>query len=181
MRTAFNAHVEEMGGKKKLALDSSAYFRHAVNQLKVGQKLTITLDLKHPVRSMRQHRFYFAYLELITDKIYQGDVLKVLKTFPNESIDCIITSPPYYGLRDYGVEGQIGLELSEEYIKIAKERTYPKNAVYLTSPRFLLEWKHVSSWKRRFFGGVSCFQEYKHRALLCSKKRSFIGAARVTR
>ena len=30
-----------------------------------------------------------------TNKIYQGDVLEVLKTFPDESINCIITSPPY--------------------------------------------------------------------------------------
>ena len=37
-----------------------------------------------------------------TNKIYQGDVLEVLKTFPDESVDCIITSPPYWGLRDYG-------------------------------------------------------------------------------
>jgi DNA modification methylase len=51
------------------------------------------------------------------NKIYQGDSLEVLKTFPSESIDCIITSPPYYGLRDYGVEGQIGQEKTpQEYI-----------------------------------------------------------------
>ena len=51
------------------------------------------------------------------NKIYQGDSLQVLKTFPNESIDCIITSPPYYGLRDYGIEGQIGQEKTpQEYI-----------------------------------------------------------------
>ena len=37
-------------------------------------------------------------------KIYNGDTLKVLKTLPNESVDCIITSPPYWGLRDYGEE-----------------------------------------------------------------------------
>ena len=36
------------------------------------------------------------------NKIIQGDVLEVLKTLPDESVDCIITSPPYYGLRDYG-------------------------------------------------------------------------------
>ena len=36
--------------------------------------------------------------------IYQGNVLDVLKTFPDESVDCIITSPPYWGLRDYGEE-----------------------------------------------------------------------------
>ena len=47
----------------------------------------------------------------------QGDCLEVLKTLPSESIQCVVTSPPYYGLRDYGVSGQIGLEQSpEEYV-----------------------------------------------------------------
>ena len=51
-------------------------------------------------------------------KIYIGDTLEVLKTLPDESVDCIITSPPYWGLRDYGVEGQIGLEPTlEEYLQ----------------------------------------------------------------
>jgi len=51
------------------------------------------------------------------NKIYHGDSLEVLKTFSSESIDCIITSPPYYGLRDYGIEGQIGQEKTpKEYI-----------------------------------------------------------------
>ncbi len=51
------------------------------------------------------------------NKIYQGNVLKVLKTFPDESIHCCVTSPPYWGLRDYGIEGQIGLENTpEEYV-----------------------------------------------------------------
>jgi DNA modification methylase len=36
------------------------------------------------------------------NKILQGDSLEVLKTLPNESVDCVITSPPYWGLRDYG-------------------------------------------------------------------------------
>lgn len=45
-----------------------------------------------------------------------GDALKLTKEIPRESIDTIITSPPYWGLRDYGVEGQIGLEPTlEEY------------------------------------------------------------------
>jgi len=38
------------------------------------------------------------------NKIYQGHVLDVLGTFPASSIDCVITSPPYWGLRDYGIE-----------------------------------------------------------------------------
>lgn len=51
-------------------------------------------------------------------KIINGDCLEVLKTFPDESVDCCVTSPPYYGLRDYGVNGQIGLEATpEEYIE----------------------------------------------------------------
>lgn len=51
------------------------------------------------------------------NKIYNGDALGVLKTFPDKTINCCVTSPPYYGLRDYGVDGQIGHEESpEEYI-----------------------------------------------------------------
>lgn len=46
-----------------------------------------------------------------------GDAMQKLKTIPNEYVDCCVTSPPYYMLRDYGVKGQIGLEESvEEYI-----------------------------------------------------------------
>jgi len=49
--------------------------------------------------------------------ILQGDALEQLKTLPDESIDCVMTSPPYWALRDYGVEGQLGLESTfEEYI-----------------------------------------------------------------
>lgn len=55
--------------------------------------------------------------ELKINNIYQGEALEVLKTFPDESIDCVITSPPYWALRDYGVEGQLGLESTfQEYI-----------------------------------------------------------------
>lgn len=51
------------------------------------------------------------------NKILNGDCLEVLKTLPDESIDCVMTSPPYWALRDYGVEGQLGLEPTfQEYI-----------------------------------------------------------------
>lgn len=46
----------------------------------------------------------------MTVKLYIGDVLDVLPILSAESIDCVVTSPPYWGLRDYGVAGQIGLE-----------------------------------------------------------------------
>lgn len=42
--------------------------------------------------------------------IHLGDVREVLRTMPSESVHCVVTSPPYWGLRDYGVAGQIGLE-----------------------------------------------------------------------
>lgn len=44
------------------------------------------------------------------NKILCGDALEVIKTLPDESVNCVVTSPPYYGLRNYGVDGQIGLE-----------------------------------------------------------------------
>jgi DNA modification methylase len=46
--------------------------------------------------------------------LYQGDVRAILPTLPTESVDCCMTSPPFYGLRDYGVAGQIGLEASPD-------------------------------------------------------------------
>ncbi|KKN65127.1 hypothetical protein LCGC14_0485150 [marine sediment metagenome] len=52
------------------------------------------------------------------DVILQGDVLERLRELPGESVDCVVTSPPYWALRDYGVEGQLGLEPTvEEYIE----------------------------------------------------------------
>lgn len=42
--------------------------------------------------------------------VHVGDALSVLQHLPSESVNCVVTSPPYWGLRDYGVEGQIGLE-----------------------------------------------------------------------
>lgn len=51
------------------------------------------------------------------DRIYNEDCLEGMKRIPDGSVDCVVTSPPYYALRDYGVDGQIGLEPSPmEYI-----------------------------------------------------------------
>ena len=49
-------------------------------------------------------------------KIYTGDALETLSRLEGESVDCCVTSPPYYGLRDYGHKEQLGLEKTpEEY------------------------------------------------------------------
>ena len=56
-------------------------------------------------------------LEKPMERIILGNAIEVLKELPAESIDCCVTSPPYYQLRDYGITGQIGLEQTvEEYI-----------------------------------------------------------------
>lgn len=45
---------------------------------------------------------------------YNMDALAAARLLPDDFVDCIVTSPPYYGLRDYGVAGQIGLEETPE-------------------------------------------------------------------
>jgi DNA modification methylase len=49
-----------------------------------------------------------------TQRIIPGDCLAGLRTLPDSSIHCCVTSPPYWGLRDYGHDGQIGLESTPE-------------------------------------------------------------------
>lgn len=50
-------------------------------------------------------------------RIIQGDCREVLRALPDESVHCVVTSPPYWRQRDYGVGGQLGLEATpEEYI-----------------------------------------------------------------
>lgn len=57
-------------------------------------------------------------MQELLNKIHQGDALEVLTTFPDNCVDCCVTSPPYYALRDYGHAGQIGLEKSpEEFVQ----------------------------------------------------------------
>jgi len=43
-------------------------------------------------------------------KIISADVLEGLRKLPDKSVHCVVTSPPYWGLRDYGADGQIGSE-----------------------------------------------------------------------
>src|SRR3974390_998869 len=53
-----------------------------------------------------------------TFTIIPGDCLVALQSLPDESVNCCVTSPPYWGLRDYGAKGQIGLEPTpEDYVE----------------------------------------------------------------
>ena len=50
--------------------------------------------------------------------LHHGDALEVARKLPDGAADCIVTSPPYFGLRDYGIDGQYGLEASPtEYVE----------------------------------------------------------------
>lgn len=46
----------------------------------------------------------------MTIELIEGDCREVLRELPDQSVNCVVTSPPYFGLRDYGVENQMGLE-----------------------------------------------------------------------
>jgi hypothetical protein len=57
------------------------------------------------------------YTTIQLDIIHTGDCLEILKTLPEDSVHCCVTSPPYYALRDYGMDAQIGRETTpKEYI-----------------------------------------------------------------
>lgn len=73
------------------------------------------------------------------NKIYNGDALTVLKTLESDSIDCCITSPPYYALRDYGISGQLGLEKTfHEYLdKLIEIFTEVKRVIKPTGTIFV--------------------------------------------
>ncbi len=65
-------------------------------------------------------------MRLPVNEILLGDALSQLRSLPTSSVDCIVTSPPYYGLRNYAADGQLGLEPSvhewvSELVAIAAE------------------------------------------------------------
>ena len=85
--------------------------------------------------------------------IYTGDTLEVLRTFPDECVDCIITSPPYHGLRDYGIKGQIGLESTlEEYLEKMLAVTSELKRVLKKSGTMF--WNHGDSYGANWRGGI---------------------------
>jgi len=78
------------------------------------------LDLPIPVEPAEdadQHEWSGTSSRDIAWRVYHGDAYKILERLEDESFDCVITSPPYYWLRDYKVEGQIGQEKTvTEYV-----------------------------------------------------------------
>jgi DNA modification methylase len=84
-------------------------------------------------------------IEQIKNKILCGDSLEELKKFPDDCIDTIITSPPYWGLRDYQIEGQIGLEKTlKEYLEKILQITAELKRVL--KPSGVMFWNHGDSY-----------------------------------
>ena len=71
-------------------------YKHTGPQLDFGVEVS-SVETQEPLR-------------LVRSTLFEGAALPVLQALPTESVRCVVTSPPYWGLRDYGIQGQIGLE-----------------------------------------------------------------------
>ncbi|CAB4137782.1 COG0863 DNA modification methylase [uncultured Caudovirales phage] len=97
----------------------------------------------------------------MTVRILQGDVREALAVLPEASVHCVVTSPPYYGLRDYGVDGQIGLEETPdayvaELVQVFREVwrvLHPSGVVWLNlGDSYATRWSSVRSEGRAGLG-----------------------------
>ena len=80
-----------------------------------------------------------------------GDALEVLQTMPAHSVHCVITSPPYWGLRGYGVGGQLGLEATpEEFVEYCKGR--------IARHKIPRHWEFVESYPMTASGKIQKFK-----------------------
>jgi len=78
-------------------------------------------------------------------RVFCGDCREILKKVEDDSVDCIVTSPPYWGLRDYGVDGQIGLEPTlGEYLQNILNVTVELRRVL--KPNGTMFWVHGDSY-----------------------------------
>lgn len=99
------------------------------------------------------------------ESILCGDALERLRTLPSESVNCCVTSPPYYCLRDYGTAGQIGAEdTPEEYIdrlvevfREVRRVLRPDGTLWL-----VIGDSYAGSWHGRNADGTPGTGGYKH-------------------
>ncbi len=77
----------------------------------------VNQDKTSTVAALSKTECYSPYHADSRFSLYHGDAANILASLEAASVDCIVTSPPYYGQRDYGVSGQLGLEdHPQEYI-----------------------------------------------------------------
>jgi site-specific DNA-methyltransferase (adenine-specific) len=111
-------------------------------------------------------------MAIMKNKIICGDCLEVLKTIPDEYMDTIVTSPPYWSLRDYGMEDQIGLEptLEEYHARLLEVTAECKRVLKKTGTMF---WVHGDS-----YGGSGNASGHTEETRNCGRKTSEYGATR---
>ena len=93
----------------------------------------------------------------MSTKIIRGDCRDVLSSLPADSVHCIVTSPPFHGLRDYGVDGQIGMEATlAEYIDTLVD--VGRHLRRVLRPDGVMWWEHgdsyAGSWGAQGRGGT---------------------------
>lgn len=93
------------------------------------------------------------YYEDGSVELHHGDALLVAKSLPDESVNCIVTSPPYYGLRDYDAEGQIGAEETIDAYVASLVATFRECRRVLADDGTL--WLNLGDSYARGFGGGS--------------------------
>ncbi|MCP2200381.1 DNA-methyltransferase [Lentzea flava] len=64
--------------------------------------------------------------------LFKSDALRVLRTVGTASVDCVVTSPPYWGMRDYGADGQYGMEPTVEDYAASLRRVFAEVKRVLT-------------------------------------------------
>ena len=108
------------------------------------------------------------YFETDNGILYCANALEILPKFPNESIDCIITSPPYWGLRDYGIKEQIGLEPTlEKYLEKLFQITIELKRILKKTG--IVFWNHGDCYGGGGTGGHE--QPHGKQVSLCGLKR----------
>lgn len=83
--------------------------------------------------------------------LYTGDALAILKTLPDESVQCVMTSPPYWGLRSYNTEPQVwGGEFSDDRCPAGhdwQDATYQQRPTMATLNPPILKAQRQTDWR----------------------------------
>ena len=105
------------------------------------------------------------------NQIICGDTLTELRKMPDGFVDTIITSPPYWGLRDYGIKGQIGLEkILEEYINKLLAITAELKRVI--KPTGVMFWNHGDCYGGSGQGAQTGYGDYKRQNVIGTMKEA---------
>lgn len=112
--TLIRSTREEMGISQAILAERLGWKQPMLSRLESGgrknisvvdlQKICLTLNIEINALLPKP------YFETNQITLFKGDAEKTLLSIEDESVDCVVTSPPYYGLRDYEIEDQIGLE-----------------------------------------------------------------------